>query len=103
MGLKMFVDPPYRLWSLNTIAIPEGIDDGKVRKSLLEEYGLEIGGGLGPLKGRIWRVGLMGYNSDEKNVLFFLTALEQALRAQGFEVPRGVGASAARDFYSKNK
>jgi alanine-glyoxylate transaminase/serine-glyoxylate transaminase/serine-pyruvate transaminase len=103
MGLKMFVEPPHRLWSLNTIAIPEGIDDGKVRKSLLEEYGLEIGGGLGPLKGRIWRVGLMGYNSDEKNVLFFLTALEQALRAQGFEVPRGVGASAARDFYSKNK
>jgi alanine-glyoxylate transaminase/serine-glyoxylate transaminase/serine-pyruvate transaminase len=103
MGLKMFVDPPHRLWSLNTIAIPEGIDDGKVRKSLLEEYGLEIGGGLGPLKGKIWRVGLMGYNSDEKNVLFFLTTLEQALRAQGFEVPRGVGSSAARDFYAKNK
>jgi alanine-glyoxylate transaminase/serine-glyoxylate transaminase/serine-pyruvate transaminase len=103
MGLKMFVDPPHRLWSLNTIAIPEGIDDGKVRKSLLEEYGLEIGGGLGPLKGKIWRVGLMGYNSDERNVLFFLTTLEQTLRAQGFEVPRGVGSSAARDFYSKNK
>jgi alanine-glyoxylate transaminase/serine-glyoxylate transaminase/serine-pyruvate transaminase len=103
MGLKMFVDPPHRLWSLNTITIPEGIDDGKVRKSLLEEYGLEIGGGLGPLKGKIWRVGLMGYNSDEKNVLFFLTALEQALRAQGFEVPRGVGASAAREVYAKNK
>jgi aspartate aminotransferase-like enzyme len=45
----------------------------------------------------------MGYNSDEKNVLFFLTTLEQTLRAQGFEVPRGVGSSAARDFYSKNK
>jgi len=103
MGLKMFVDPPHRLWSLNTIAIPEGIDDGKVRKSLLEEYGLEIGGGLGPLKGKIWRVGLMGYNSDEKNVLFFLTTLEQALRAQGFEVPPGVGTSAARDFYAKKK
>jgi alanine-glyoxylate transaminase / serine-glyoxylate transaminase / serine-pyruvate transaminase len=103
MGLKMFVDPPHRLWSLNTITIPEGIDDGKVRKSLLEEYGVEIGGGLGPLKGKIWRVGLMGYNSDEKNVLFFLTTLEQALRAQGFEVPRGVGASAAREFYAKNK
>ena len=103
MGLKMFVDPPHRLWSLNTIAIPEGIDDVKVRKSLLEEYGLEIGGGLGPLKGKIWRVGLMGYNSDEKNVLFFLTSLEQALRAQGFEVPRGVGTSAVRDFYAKDK
>jgi alanine-glyoxylate transaminase / serine-glyoxylate transaminase / serine-pyruvate transaminase len=103
MGLKMFVDPPHRLWSLNTITIPGGIDDVKVRKSLLEDYNLEIGGGLGPLKGKIWRVGLMGYNSDERNVLFFLTVLEQALRAQGFEVPRGVGASAAREFYAKNK
>ena len=103
MGLKMFVERQHRLWSLNTIAIPEGIDDVKVRKTLLEEYNLEIGGGLGPLKGKIWRVGLMGYNSNERNVLFFLTVLEQALLAQGFEVPRGVGASAARDFYSKNK
>jgi alanine-glyoxylate transaminase/serine-glyoxylate transaminase/serine-pyruvate transaminase len=103
MGLKMFVDPPHRLWSLNTIAIPEGIDDARVRKSLLEEYDLEIGGGLGPLKGKIWRVGLMGYNSDAKNALFFLTVLEQTLRAQGFEVPRGVGASAAGEFFAKNK
>lgn len=103
MGLKMFVERQHRLWSLNTIAIPEGIDDVKVRKNLLEEYNLEIGGGLGPLKGKIWRVGLMGYNSNERNVLFFLTVLEQALLGQGFEVPRGVGASAARDFYSKNK
>ena len=103
MGLKMFVDPPHRLWSLNTVVIPEGIDDAKVRKSLLEDYNLEIGGGLGALKGKIWRVGLMGYNSDERNVLFFLTVLEQALRAQGFEVPRGVGASAAREFYARNK
>jgi alanine-glyoxylate transaminase/serine-glyoxylate transaminase/serine-pyruvate transaminase len=103
MGLKMFVERQHRLWSLNTIAIPEGIDDVKVRKSLLEDYNLEIGGGLGPLKGKIWRVGLMGYNSNERNVLFFLTVLEQTLLAQGFEVPRGVGTSAARDFYSKNK
>ena len=103
MGLKMFVAPPHRLWSLNTISIPEGIDDARVRKSLLGEYSLEIGGGLGPLKGKIWRVGLMGYNSDERNVLFFLTILEQTLRAQGFEVPRGVGASAAGEFYAKNK
>lgn len=103
MGLKMFVEPQHCLWSLNTIAIPEGIDDVKVRKTLLEEYDLEIGGGLGPLKGKIWRVGLMGYNSNERNVLYFLTVLEQTLLAQGFEVPRGVGAFAARDFYAKNK
>jgi alanine-glyoxylate transaminase/serine-glyoxylate transaminase/serine-pyruvate transaminase len=103
MGLRMFVDPPNRLWSLNTVAIPEGIDDGKVRKKLLEEYNLEIGGGLGPLKGKIWRVGLMGYNSNERNVLFFLTILEQTLREQGFEVPRGAAVTAARDAYARMK
>jgi len=103
MGLQMLVKEPYRLWSLNTIRIPEGIDDVKVRKALLEEDNLEIGGGLGKLKGKIWRVGLMGYGSNQTHVLYFLTALEQALREQGFEVPRGAGAAAAREFYGKNK
>ncbi|MCX5911436.1 MAG: alanine--glyoxylate aminotransferase family protein [Deltaproteobacteria bacterium] len=103
MGLKMLVAEPFRLWSLNTVMIPEGIDDLKVRKKLLQEYNLEIGGGLGDLKGKIWRVGLMGYSSSETNAIFFLTALEQALREQGFEVPRGAGATAAKDFYSKAK
>ncbi len=103
MGLSMLVPEPYRLWSLNTVKIPAGIDDPKVRKTLLEEYNLEIGGGLGVLKGKIWRVGLMGYSSNERNVLYFLTALEQTLREQGFEVPKGSGATAAREFYAKNK
>jgi alanine-glyoxylate transaminase/serine-glyoxylate transaminase/serine-pyruvate transaminase len=103
MGLKMLVAEPYRLWSLNTVAIPDGIDDLKVRRKLLGEYNLEIGGGLGELKGKIWRVGLMGYSSSESNVIFFLTALEQALREQGFEVPRGAGATAAKDSYSQGK
>jgi alanine-glyoxylate transaminase/serine-glyoxylate transaminase/serine-pyruvate transaminase len=103
MGLKMLVAEPYRLWSLNTVVIPDGIDDLKARKKLLQEYNLEIGGGLGSLKGKIWRVGLMGYSSSEANAIFFLTALEQALREQGFEVPRGAGATAAKDFYSKAK
>jgi alanine-glyoxylate transaminase / serine-glyoxylate transaminase / serine-pyruvate transaminase len=103
MGLKMLVAEPYRLWSLNTVLIPDGIDDLKARKKLLQEYNLEIGGGLGSLKGKIWRVGLMGYSSSEANAIFFLTALEQALREQGFEVPRGAGATAAKDFYSKTK
>lgn len=101
MGLKMLVAEPYRLWSLNTVLIPEGIDDVKVRRKLLQEYNLEIGGGLGNLKGKIWRVGLMGYSSSESNAIFFLTALEQALREQGFEVPRGAGATAAKGVYSQ--
>ncbi|HSR12671.1 MAG TPA: alanine--glyoxylate aminotransferase family protein, partial [Thermodesulfobacteriota bacterium] len=103
MGLKMFVPEPYRLWSLNTVEIPAGIDDVKVRKTLLEEHNLEIGGGLGALKGKIWRVGLMGYNSNEANVLYFLMVLEQTLRGQGFEVPQGKGPTAAHEFYLKNK
>jgi len=103
MGLRMHVEEPYRLWSLNAVSIPEGIDDLKVRKKLLDEYNLEIGGGLGTLKGKIWRVGLMGYSSSEANVLYFLTALEQALREQGFEVPRGAGATAAKESYSRTK
>jgi alanine-glyoxylate transaminase/serine-glyoxylate transaminase/serine-pyruvate transaminase len=103
MGLQMLVKEPYRLWSLNTIRIPDGIDDLKVRKALLEENNLEIGGGLGKLKGKIWRVGLMGYGSNQTHVLYFLTGLEQALRELGFEVPRGAGAAAAQEFYGKNK
>src|SRR5262249_10278796 len=69
MGLEMLVKPENRLWSLNTVRVPEGISDAKVRSSLLEEFGIEIGGGLGPLKGKIWRVGLMGYSSHVNNVL----------------------------------
>jgi alanine-glyoxylate transaminase / serine-glyoxylate transaminase / serine-pyruvate transaminase len=102
MGLRMPVEEPYRLSSLNAVGIPPGIDDGKIRKRLLEEYNLEIGGGLGELKGKIWRVGLMGYGSSEPNVLYFLTALEQTLRAEGFEVPPGSGAAAAKAFYSQS-
>jgi alanine-glyoxylate transaminase/serine-glyoxylate transaminase/serine-pyruvate transaminase len=83
------------------VRIPDGIDDAKIRKALLEEYNLEIGGGLGVLKGKIWRVGLMGYSSSEANVLYFLTALEQTLREQGFEVPQGRGPTAAREVYKK--
>ena len=100
MGLTMFVEKPYRLWSLNTVRIPEGINDARVRQRLLDEYNLEIGGGLGLLAGKIWRVGLMGYSSNETNVLYFLTALEQALREQGFEVARGAGITAAKEVYS---
>jgi len=103
MGLSMLVEEPFRLWSLNAVKIPPGIDDVQLRKKLLDEYNLEIGGGLGTLKGKIWRVGLMGYSSSETNVLYFLMALEQALRAQGYEVPKGAGITAAQEFYSQAK
>jgi alanine-glyoxylate transaminase/serine-glyoxylate transaminase/serine-pyruvate transaminase len=97
MGLEMHVAPQYRLPSLNAIRVPEGIDDAKVRGYLLSTFNLEIGGGLGALKGRIWRVGLMGYASSPERILFFLTALGQALAAQGRETDSRAGVRAAME------
>lgn len=94
MGLQMLVDKPYRLASLNTVRVPEGVNAAAVQKRLLE-MDIEISGGFGPLKGQIWRVGLMGYNAQPKNVLIFLNALEVALREQGYAVPAGAGPAAA--------
>ncbi len=93
MGLKMFVPAEYRLPSLTTVCIPDGVDDTAVRGALLNEYGIEIGGGLGALKGKIWRVGLMGHTSRKSNVLVFLSALGSVLRSHGF--PADVGSAVA--------
>jgi alanine-glyoxylate transaminase/serine-glyoxylate transaminase/serine-pyruvate transaminase len=95
MGLKMAVSPEYRLPTLNTVQIPEGVDDVKVRGYLLEKFNLEIGGGLGAFKGKVWRVGLMGYSSSAENVLFFLSALSRALTLQGFNTDLKTGLDAA--------
>ena len=86
MGLKMVAPLPYRLPELNAVYIPEGIDDLTVRKTLLNEYGIEIGGGLGKFKGKAWRIGLMGYSCSKDNVMLLLSALENILQSQGFEV-----------------
>jgi len=99
MGLKMHVAPEHRLWTLNAVSIPEGVNEAQVRSQLLEEFDIEIGGGLGALKGKIWRVGLMGSGSTENNVLLFLAALEKALKAQGFKI-KDSGVSAAAEFYA---
>jgi alanine-glyoxylate transaminase/serine-glyoxylate transaminase/serine-pyruvate transaminase len=98
MGLKMLVAPPNRLWSLNAVSVPEGVDDARVRARLLNDSHIEIGGGLGPLKGRIWRIGLMGSGSTRENVLRAIDALHRALRAEGFQCPPGV--KAAEDLYA---
>jgi alanine-glyoxylate transaminase/serine-glyoxylate transaminase/serine-pyruvate transaminase len=94
MGLRMAVAEGQRLWSLNAISVPEGVDDARVRAHLLEEN-IEIGGGLGPMKGRIWRVGLMGSGSTRENVKIVLAALHRALKAEGFECTSGVEAADA--------
>jgi alanine-glyoxylate transaminase/serine-glyoxylate transaminase/serine-pyruvate transaminase len=100
MGLELLPPAPERLWTLNALCVPDGVDDQAVRRRLLQEFSLEIGGGLGPLAGRIWRVGLMGAGSSSHLVLLFLSALERALRANGYAMTPGIGAAAASDTLS---
>jgi len=83
IGLSVLPPEGERLWTLNAVRIPEGVDDPKVRQQLLAEYSIEIGAGLGPLAGKIWRVGLMGASSTPRLILLLLGALEKALTAQG--------------------
>ena len=94
MGLQMAVAPANRLWSLNAVSVPQGVDDARVRARLLKED-IEIGGGLGPLKGQIWRIGLMGSGSTGENVVLVLDALHRALNAEGFSSGSGVEAAQA--------
>ena len=83
MGLELLVkNPGDRLATVTAVKIPAGVDDAKLRGQLLEEFHIEIAGGIGPLKHQIWRVGLMGHSSQRAHVLQFLTALEKALLDQ---------------------
>jgi len=85
MGLSMHVpNPADRLWTLNTPRVPVGIDDAKVRQYLLEKRNIEIAGGFGPLAGKVFRIGVMGYGSSAGNVDFILEALADALKQQGY-------------------
>lgn len=80
MGLPLLPPSGERLWTLNAVRVPDGVDEAAVRRSLLDDYGIEVGAGLGPLAGKIWRVGLMGSGSTRANVTFFLSALAETLR-----------------------
>lgn len=99
MGLELTVAPAHRLPQLNAVAIPEGIDDAAVRGQLLEQYSLEIGAGLGAGAGKVWRIGLMGYGSSRKNVLYCLSALDNVLSAMGADIRSGVAVQAASAVY----
>ena len=79
LGLELFGDPENRLPMLTCVMIPDGVDDAAVRGRLLEDYGIEIVGGFGPLKGKAWRIGLMGYSCSERNVHYLLAALRKIL------------------------
>lgn len=93
MGLEMSVAPEHRLWSLNAVRVPDGVDDARVRARLLNDSNIEIGGGLGPLKGKIWRIGLMGSGSSRENVMLVLQALHSALNKEGFSCASGIEAA----------
>jgi len=95
MGLSLLPPEGERLWTLNTVRVPAGVDEAAVRRTLLGTYNIEVGAGLGPLAGKIWRVGLMGASSTPQTLLQFLAALEGALAAQGHRVPEGAGVAAA--------
>jgi alanine-glyoxylate transaminase/serine-glyoxylate transaminase/serine-pyruvate transaminase len=83
LGLGIASQEGHQLWQLNAITVPEGVDEAAVRKRLLNDFNIEIGAGLGPLKGKVWRVGLMGETSTRANVQKFLDALGQILRESG--------------------
>jgi len=96
MGLSFLVKESARLPQLNAIKIPDGVDEAKVRATLLNEYGLEIGAGLGTLAGKIWRIGLMGHGASNKNVLYCLGALDQVLADMRAPIEKGVAVAAAK-------
>ncbi len=100
IGLRMHVAEGHRLWVLNTPRVPQGIDDLKVRKRLLDRHGIEILGGFGPLAGKVFRIGVMGASSTEANVLLLLDALEEALQAEGL-TPAANGRKAAEKSYAQ--
>jgi alanine-glyoxylate transaminase/serine-glyoxylate transaminase/serine-pyruvate transaminase len=96
MGLSLIVDKEYRLPQLNTVSIPEGVDEAAVRGTLLSRYNLEIGAGLGDLAGTVWRVGLMGQSATGEHVTLFLSAMEDILAEQGAAINTGAALPAAR-------
>jgi alanine-glyoxylate transaminase/serine-glyoxylate transaminase/serine-pyruvate transaminase len=99
LGIDYTAQTGHQLPMLNAVRVPEGVDDASVRRDLLNRFGIEIGGGLGAFKGKVWRIGLMGYASRQANVLLLLSALEQLLAEQGLQFERGAGIAAANQHY----
>ncbi|HEX9991028.1 MAG TPA: alanine--glyoxylate aminotransferase family protein [Chloroflexia bacterium] len=99
LGLDFLPDEEISLWPLNAVKLPGSLDEAAIRTALLNEHGIEVGGGLGPLKGKLLRVGLMGYGSQQEFVLQLLAALEQILKAQGHSIEAGAGLAGAMEIY----
>ncbi|MDH5300551.1 MAG: alanine--glyoxylate aminotransferase family protein [Gammaproteobacteria bacterium] len=100
MGMRFIVDEKARLPQLNAVTVPDGVDEAAVRAYLLKNFNLEIGGGLGDLAGKVWRIGLMGQSANINNIFLCLSALEAALVEQKAAIKRGVALEAAREVYA---
>jgi alanine-glyoxylate transaminase/serine-glyoxylate transaminase/serine-pyruvate transaminase len=96
LELELFADPDYRLDPLTTVRVPEGIEAAQVIQKLYQDYNIEIGGGLGELAGKIWRIGLMGESCKASNVLLVLSALETILAKLGYAQYNGNSVAAAQ-------
>ncbi|MDP7317947.1 MAG: alanine--glyoxylate aminotransferase family protein, partial [SAR324 cluster bacterium] len=102
MGLELFGNKRHRMDNVTGVFIPDALGDGEqVRTQLLEDFGLEIGTSFGPLCGKIWRIGTMGYVCHKTNILRCLSALETVMRRNGFVTPPGAGVDAAYKVYEK--
>lgn len=101
MGLQFVVPVGERLPQLNAVTVPEGVDEAAVRSALLQQYSLEIGAGLGALAGKVWRIGLMGFACNQKNVLFCLGALDAVLTSMQAPINSGKAVSAAMAVYAR--
>ena len=101
LGLKMLVEESYRLPTLNTVKVPDGINEAAVRKYLLDRYSVEISAGLGELSGKVWRIGIMGYSASPQNILLLITALSRALEVQGYKADLASALSGATSEFDK--
>ncbi|HEO8421432.1 pyridoxal-phosphate-dependent aminotransferase family protein [Niallia sp. FSL W8-0635] len=102
MGLELFGDKRWKLPTVTCIKVPEGIDAESVRSMMLQQFGVEIASSFGPLHGKIWRIGTMGYSCRKENVLFVLASLEACLIRHGVKLPSGQALQATLDFYSRD-
>ncbi len=99
MKLRLFGDLAHKMPNVTGVWIPDGVDGNRVRAQMLADFGIEIGTSFGPLHGKVWRIGTMGYNARQDAVLVTLAALDATLAAEGCKLPRGAGVDAARDIY----
>jgi (S)-ureidoglycine-glyoxylate aminotransferase len=102
MGLALFGDLKHKMANVTGVYIPAGVDGDKVRRALLKEFNIEIGTSFGPLHGRVWRIGTMGYNARPDAVMITLGALEAVLAGEHHELPRGAAVDAALAIFRRS-